>query len=144
LADLGPSMKPMVMPSYPHMMAEDTEVWSKYLAAPVAPIKELWYDVHVGESVGLPAGAADIDYKIARAVTRKRIDVVCRVGGGFWVVEVKPYANQVALGQVLNYTRLFIVEYRPEGEVWPVVVCDNADRDLLDDFELLGVVCIVV
>ena len=45
MAELGPSMKPMVMPHYPHMMAEDTEVWSKYLASPLVPIKEVWYDV---------------------------------------------------------------------------------------------------
>jgi len=125
------------------MLAEDTEVWSKYLASPLVPIKELWYDVHVGAGIPLPAEASDMDRRIAAGISRKRIDVVCRVGGGFWVVEVKPRANMVALGQVQTYTRLFIAEYRPAGETWPVIVCDSADEDLVSQFDELGVAVIV-
>jgi len=132
------------MPSYPHMLTEDTEVWSKYLADPVHPIKEVWYDVHVGQGMLLPVGAPDIDKRIARGISRKRIDVVARVGGGLWVVEIKPFASMLALGQILSYTRLFIEEYRPDEEVRPVIVCDAIDGDLLDEFEALGVVVIEV
>lgn len=131
------------MPTYPHMLAEDTAVWSKYLASPLVPIKELWYDVHVGMGIPLPAEASDMDRRIAAGISRKRIDVVCRVGGGFWVVEVKPRANMVALGQVLTYSRLFALEYSPRGEVWPVIVCDSADEDLVAQFDELGVAVIV-
>ncbi|MBA7714213.1 hypothetical protein ES703_123230 [subsurface metagenome] len=101
---LGVSQKPVVMPTYPHMLAEDTAVWTKYLQSPLVPIKELWYDVHVGKGIRLEPGASEMDQRIAAGITRKRIDVVCRVGGGFWVVEVKPRANMVALGQVISYT----------------------------------------
>ncbi len=140
---LGVSQRPVVMPTYPHMLAEDTEVWSKYLASPLAPIKELWYDVHVGAGIPLPADASDMDKRIAAGISRKRIDVVAAVGGGFWVIEVKPRANMVALGQVITYSRLFVLDYRPQGEVWPVIVCDSADDDLVDQFDELGVAVIV-
>lgn len=140
---LGVSQKPVVMPTYPHMLAEDTAVWSKYLASPLVPIKELWYDVHVGAPVRIPAEASDMDRRIAAGISRKRIDVVCRVGGGFWIVEVKPRANMVALGQVLTYSRLFVQDYSPRGEVWPVIVCDSADEDLVSQFDELGVAVIV-
>ena len=125
------------------MLAEDTAVWSKYLASPLVPIKELWYDVHVGAPVRIPAEASDMDRRIAAGISRKRIDVVCRVGGGFWIVEVKPRANMVALGQVLTYSRLFVQDYSPRGEVWPVIVCDSADEDLVSQFDELGVAVIV-
>lgn len=131
------------MPTYPHMLAEDTAVWTKYLASPLVLIKELWYDVHVGVGIRLEPGASDMDRRIAAGISRKRIDVVCRVGGGFWVVEVKPRANMVALGQVISYTRLFVQDYSPQGEVWPVIVCDSADEDLVDEFDELGVAVIV-
>lgn len=140
---LGVSQKPVVMPTYPHMLAEDTEVWSKYLASPLVPIKELWYDVHVGAGIPLPADASDMDRRIAAGISRKRIDVVAAVGGGFWIIEVKPRANMVALGQVLTYSRLFALEYSPRGEVWPVIVCDSADDDLVDQFDELGVAVVV-
>ncbi|MBA7665264.1 hypothetical protein ES703_73334 [subsurface metagenome] len=144
MSALGLGQKPIVMSSYPHLLAEDTEVWSAYLADPVAPIKEVWYDVHVGAIPSLPEGATVLDQKVALGVYRKRIDVVCRVGGGFWVVEIKPFGSMLALGQVTSYTRLFIAEYRPAGEVWPVVVCSEVDLDLIDDFEAAGVAVITV
>jgi len=102
------------------MMAEDVAVWTRYLKSPVAPIKEVWYDVHVGGPWTLPADASDMDRRIAAGISRKRIDVVARVGGGYWVIEVKPFANMMSLGQVLTYHRLFIAEYKMHGEVWPV------------------------
>jgi hypothetical protein len=143
LAALGLGQKPVVMVHYPHMMSEDIAVWSKYLADPVVSIKEVWYDVHVGAGISVPEGAAEIDRKIAKGVGCKRIDAVCRVGGGFWVVEIKPHANMGALGQIIVYTRLFIAEFNPDGEVWPVIVCDSVDEDLLADFDNLDVIVIV-
>jgi len=131
------------MPTYPHMLSEDTEVWSKYLSAPIVPIKEVWYDVRVGKPVQLPAEASPMELRIAAGLTRKRIDVVAAVGGGFWVIEVKPVASMLALGQILSYRTLFVQEYAVDGEVWPVVVCDSIDEDLVDEFGMLGVALIV-
>lgn len=142
MALLGQSQKPIVMPHYPHMLAEDVEVWSRYLADPIVLIDEVWYDVHVGQGMSLPVGAGDIEWRVAAGVSRKRIDAVCRIGGGFWVVEIKPLASMLALGQVLSYTRLFLEEYQVTGEVWPVIVCDRADEDLIGEFEMLGVLVI--
>lgn len=144
MVDLGHGQKPIVMPSYPHMLTEDTEVWSAYLADPVAPIERVWYDVHVGQGVPLPVGASGIEQRIAAGITRKRIDVVCRIGGGYWVVEIKPFASMLALGQVISYSSLFVRDYEPDGEVWPVVVCNEVDDDLVDDFEAAGVAVITV
>ena len=140
---LGVSQKPVVMPSYPHMMSQDIAVWSKYLRDPLVPIKEVWYDVHVGKQVAGILPGDIIGGKIAAGITRKRIDVVAHVGGGYWVVEVKPVASMVALGQVLSYQRLFVDEYVLDGEAWPVVVCDSVDEDLLDGFDAAGVAVVV-
>lgn len=144
MVDLGPGQKPIVMPHYPHLLAEDTEIWSAYLAAPIAPIKKVWYDVHVGQGMLLPVGASDIDKRIAAGISRKRIDAVCAVGGGYWVVEIKPFGSMLALGQAISYSRLFIRDYEPDGEVWPVVICSEVDADLVDDFEAEGVALIKV
>ena len=139
LALLGVSQKPIVMSHYPHMLSEDVTVWSKFLAGITTQIKEVWYDVHVGRGVLLHVDADEMLQRIARGVTRKRIDAVCHVGGGYWVVEVKPVANMYALGQALSYARLFAKEYVVDGEIWPIVVCDKLDEDLLDEFDELGV-----
>jgi len=127
------------MPHYPHMLTEDTLVWTKFLKTDSHRLKEVWYDVRVGLPVLLDLGADDRERRIAAGLTRKRIDVVCHVGGGFWVVEIKPHANMYALGQTLTYSRLFSLEYTPGGQVIPVIVCDSYDEDLVAGFDELGV-----
>lgn len=126
------------------MMAADAAVWTKYLADPVGDIKKVWYDVHVGKPAELAPGADDLTVRIAAGITRKRIDAVAAVGGGYWVIELKPIANMMALGQVIAYSRLFEMEYAVYGEVWGVVICDEVDPDLVDDFEAEGIGLIVV
>lgn len=126
------------------MMAEDTVIWSAYLADPVAPIKEVWYDVHVGGAVPVAGGPGSIDARISAGVTRKRIDVICRVGGGYWVVEVKPFGSMVAVGQIVTYTRLFVQDYALVGDVWSVIVCSKADPDVVGLCEDAGVILIEV
>jgi hypothetical protein len=136
---LGPGRKAIVAPHYPHFLTEDTSVWTKFLKTDAHRIKEVWYDIRVGMPVFVGVGADDVDRRIAAGLTRKRIDVVCQVGEGFWVVEVKPYASMLALGQVLTYVRLLREEYSVPGEVIPVIVCDNHDEDMVDEFDELGV-----
>lgn len=143
MAVLPIGQKPIVMPHYPHMMTEDIEVWSKFLESGYARFDEVWYDVHVGGAVKLPEGAGKVEQQVAMGISRKRIDVVARVARDFWVIEVKPFASMLALGQVLSYTRLFELEYGPELAAWPVIVCDAVDEDLLDEFEAAGVGVIV-
>jgi len=82
MADLGPGQRPVVMPHYPHLLTDDTEVWTKYLESPITEMKRVWYDLHVGSPVKLGPGADETDKKIAAGVTKKRIDVVASVGGG--------------------------------------------------------------
>lgn len=131
------------MPHYPHMMAEDRAVWTKFLTTDRNRLKRVWYDVKVGYGVLLDLGASDVERRIAAGLTRKRIDVVCSVGGGFWVVEIKPRASMHAIGQVISYARLFLKEYSPAGQVVPVIVCDQYDHDLLDEFDELGILVLM-
>lgn len=141
--ELEPGRKPIIRPHYPHMLAEDNLVWTKFLQTDAHRLKEVWYDVRVGQPVLLPVGASDLERRIAAGLTRKRIDVVCNVESGFWVVEVKPYASMLAIGQVLSYVRLFALQYTVPGEVIPVIVCDALDADLIDEFDELGVLVLV-
>lgn len=139
MAILGDGQKPIVMPHYPHMMAEDTAVWTKFLESGVVDLKRVWYDVRVGMSVLRMVEPQTQESKIAAGLTRKRIDVIASVGQDFWVIEVKPRANMYAVGQVLVYTRLFAQEYVSTGQVISVIVCNNSDEDLQDEFEDFGI-----
>lgn len=142
MIELGPGQKPISMNHYPHFLQEDTDVWTTFLESSKFDIQEVWYDVRVGLGALLPEGRDEMTFKIAQALTRKRIDAVCRLHDGYWVVEVKPYANMYALGQVISYKRLFEREYAVSGAIIPVIVCDRIDQDLPEEFEELGVLVI--
>lgn len=142
MAVLGPSQKPMIMPHYPHMMTEDTAVWTKFLKRGTVKIDQVWYDVRVGSLVFPGPGTSEMVMRIAAGLTRKRIDVVAEMEGNTWVIEVKPYANMYAVGQVLTYVRLFEQEYTYSGELSAVIVCADYDEDLIEEFEEFGILVI--
>ena len=134
---MGDGRLPNIMPHYPHMMAEDREVWTKFLEGHEFEIDRVWYDVHCG--LGLPAkpGASTMEHKISQGVTRKRIDVVCTVKDEIWIIEIKPHANMGALGQIITYKKLFTEEYSTPYKIIPVLLAWTIDMDivpLLGDF----------
>ncbi|GAI17093.1 unnamed protein product, partial [marine sediment metagenome] len=43
MVSLGPGQRAVIRPHYPHMMVEDTAVWTKFLRAEFVRIKEVWY-----------------------------------------------------------------------------------------------------
>ena len=139
MGDLGYGSKPVIQPRYPHMLAEDADVWTRFLERFPDRFREVWYDVHCGKPVPVPADSPEWLERFANGVSRKRIDVVARVPGGYVVVEVKPYANYVALGQVLVYRPLFAEEYAGSEGVTGLVVCYVADLDVVPEFGRHGV-----
>lgn len=141
--ELGPGQKALIRPHYPHMLYEDTQIWTKFLKTDAERIQELWYDVRVGKPVYLGESATEMELKIAGGLTRKRIDVVCRVNGDYWVVEVKPWASMLAVGQVIAYARLFAMNYGVNARVIPVIVCDASDEDLIEQYDELGIMVLV-
>lgn len=139
MAVLGPSQKPMVMIHYPHMMVEDTFVWTKFLKSNVVAIRQVWYDVRIGSLVFPGPEAGEMLMRIAAGLTRKRIDVVASVGRDTWVIEVKPYASMYAVGQIITYVRLFEQEYEYSGTLQAVIVCGDYDEDLIEEFDEFGI-----
>lgn len=142
MGSLGPGRPALVSPAYPHMLGDDTAVWTRFLESGDIEIQECWYDVHVGLPVLSPMGADSLQQRIANGLTRKRIDVVAIVDGVYWIIEVKPLAMHFAIGQVLVYEGLFVKEYEPAFETWPVIVCDRVDADVIPECERLGVVVV--
>lgn len=129
---------------YPHMLREDSAVWRKYLAGGPAAFSEVWYDVHVGTAVKVPAGSPDWMQRVSDGVTRKRIDVVARLTTWFWVIELKPVCGMAALGQAVTYQDLFEGEHADGDSVLPVVICNQVEADVRRTADRLGVLVIAV
>ena len=137
---LGPGESPEVRLKYVHMLKEDYATWTAFLESGVLKLEEVWYDVHVGVAMEVPSGAPMWMLRVADGVSRKRIDVLGRMGVVYSVIEVKPIANMEAIGQVVTYRRLFGEEFEVPGVVGAVVVCMTVDRDVVESARELDVV----
>jgi len=137
--ELGEAMNANVMANYPHMMAEDRDIWTKFLELGEFEIGKVWYDVHCGLGLPVPGGAGSTEYKISQGVTRKRIDVVCQVNDEIWIVEIKPHTNMKALGQIITYKKLFEEEYSVTYRIIPVILCWTIDPDIVPILKEFGI-----
>lgn len=133
-------VKPVVQRKYLHMMPEDTAIWTRFLRQGQFLPDLVWYDVHVGKGIHVSDGQPDWLKKMTLDISRKRIDIVARCGLDYWIIEAKPAAGIVALGQVLYYSTAFALEYEHAGRIIPAVVTDVVDPDLVQTFRLGGVV----
>jgi len=120
----------IVRRAYPHMMKLDAFVWTQFLKDDRYDLDHVWYDVKVGSPIETPAGASHEIHAIAEGTGCKRIDAVAHVDAELWIIEIKPYANYVPLGQVLTYVELFREKYATSLTLRPVIVCAGQDPDL--------------
>jgi len=114
------------------MLPEDHATWTAYLESKWNVLEEVWYDVHVGKPMTVRPDAPAYMKYVVDGVSRKRIDVVGRVGRRIYIIEVKPEANMTAIGQVVTYLNLFVKEFRITGPVLAMIVATTCDADIMD------------
>jgi len=144
LKSLGKYYRAELGLKYPHLMPEDRKIWTRFIDNGKYIPDKVWYDIRVGMAVELPSGQPEWMTKFAEYSTRKRIDMVWFMGGRYWVVEAKPRAGVVALGQVIFYGVAFEAEYQPTEPVERAIITDIVDEDLISIFDALGIVCFEV
>jgi len=136
---LPPGEPAIIRLAYPHMMRLDALLWTQWLREDRYDIDQVWYDLKVGTPITIPPDSDANLHAIAIGTGCKRIDVVASVDNQYWIIEVKPYANYVPLGQVRTYVDLFAAKYGRPRPLVPVVVCATADVDLAMTYRDLGV-----
>ena len=134
---LGPGSVPVIRKSYPHMLKEDTAVWTRFLQNQPNAFEFVWYDVHVGKSIDMSRRSPEWLQTMADHISRKRIDVIASKGVNIFIIEIKPVLDMTALGQALCYTKFFKEEFIVDGPVFPLIICDVDGPDVpnaADDF----------
>lgn len=119
---------------YPHMAPLDVAIWERFITANPDIFDVVSYDVPVGDGASFdtvvnPETGGDVG-----KLYQRKIDVVGRKNGIFFVVEVKPRASTSAIGQVKGYVTLFKRDYTIHESVVPIIVTD----ELLPEMEFLA------
>ena len=118
--------------------------WEKFLAQHHDHFDRFDYDVHLGRGLLLDPETPDYMVRQVLATTRKRVDVIGHTPEAIWIIEIKPRGGQGAVGQLQNYRRLYLEEYRPDKPVLMVLVCERLAPDVrgLYDEAAIGIIMV--
>jgi predicted peptidase len=122
-----------------HMGPMDAVIWKLFLRKYGADYYNYNYDVRVGTSIKLPNNTPDWVIASAKALSRKRIDVVMEDRENIYIVEVRPRFTKEAIGGALTYSLLYVRDYKPSKNVVPVIVFERSDPDVEVVAEMHGV-----
>lgn len=120
---------------WPHMSAEDSDIWAHLLRDRPLPFDRFEYDVCVG---GDCSGLSPGDRRSLSPWSKlrlKRLDVVGFLDRSSVIFEVKPVAGFTALGQCLGYRHLWNITFPDVPLLGVACVCRAVDPDLRPLFD---------
>ena len=129
---------------YPHLIGEDTEVWSRFILKFPDRFDTVDYDVKVGKGADTDPIPEEHYKKQWATLTKKRIDVIGYKNDVPCIVEVKKRASLFTLGQVLGYRFLYLREHPELRSIRTLIVCSSIDPDDIAVLNYFGIPFFVV
>ena len=125
---------PTKLRRYPHMFALDIAIWERFLDRHASSWDGFSYDVKVGSGTEPTENLREPYRRMQEILSKYRIDIVGVRAGEIFIIEVKPDAGTIALGQLETYIPLYIRDHKPTTNVRGAIV---TDRELPDVSELM-------
>ena len=120
---------------YPHMIGEDSDIWSRFVYKFPHRFDTVNYDIKVGSGIDSYIISDNKMRTYWQNLTKKRIDVVAFKDDRTTIIEVKKKIHLFTLGQILGYHFLYSREYIEEKPISMLIVGGTID---LDDIDILN------
>lgn len=124
-----PRFPPEKLSKYPHMFPLDIAIWERFIVEHGSEFEGFDYDIKVGTGSEVPPGSPESFARMVQILSKYRIDVVGYTGSEIVIIEVKPEASTVALGQIDAYVTLYKRDFQPQ---LPVIGAIVSDKEVLD------------
>ena len=116
---------------YRHLTPDDSALWDMFIIQYPTEFTQVWYDVRTGT---LPEGLADpttgwIERHVKQSYM-KRIDVIGYQAPDWHIIELKPSAGMIALGQIIVYTTCIAEQLPALAKIKGRIITDKADPDM--------------
>ena len=121
---------PLLLAKYPHMFKGDIRIWEKFLKKFPKLYNFVQYDIKVGSGTKPIEGQTDAYRKMQEILSKYRIDAVGTRDDQTDIIEDKPQASTIAIGQTLAYVRLYVRDYEPTQSVIPTIITDYEVPDM--------------
>jgi len=115
---------------YPHLLAEDIEIWLAFLETYGNRFTSFDYDVRVGKGRPAQGDHTPEIQKMAIDLSQKRIDAVGHTDGAIMIIEITPHAGMKTIGQLMTYPILYKETFNPTLPVFPLLVCRELNPDI--------------
>lgn len=113
----------------------DREILAEHITTTLANASELYFMLPLWNPRTDPISQLPDDHLSASAATwLRRADVIAKMPDAWWVIEIKPSAAYVALGQALTYQALMALSWPKLTPTRAVVLSDAHDPALSDLF----------
>lgn len=129
---------------YPHLIGEDSAVWTRFIQKFPNKYLTVSYDVKVGSGANTDPIPEESLKEYWSTLTKKRIDVIAWDNNFVTIIEVKKRASLFTLGQILGYRFLYLREYPELHMVKTLIVCELISQDDIDVLSHYGIDYIIV
>lgn len=104
---LGRRFAPTTALYPPHMSPEDFKLFKRWGIDALKDAINVFYDVGLGEGIGVPPGTDEALSRMWTKITQKRADVVVEYLDHVDIVELRFNATSNAIGRLLSYRMLW-------------------------------------
>ena len=112
------------------MFPLDIAIWERFLEKYAADYEGFDYDIKVGTGSIPKEGTPENYARMQQVLSKYRIDAVGFKNGEIEIIEVKPEASTVAVGQIVTYVDLYNRDFKPTQKVVGVIVTDKEVGDM--------------
>ena len=129
---------------YPHLIGEDSQVWSRFILKYPDRFNTVDYDVHVGQGENTTPIPDEKSRLYWQDLTKKRIDVIGFKNDFVTIIEVKKRSTLFTLGQILGYRFLYLQENPEVKSVNSLIVCSTISNDDINVLNHYGITFVIV
>ncbi len=129
---------------YPHMIGEDSAVWSRFIIKFPEYFDTVDYDMRVGRGSKFLPEESERYNNYWTLLTQKRIDVVGYKKDFVTLLEVKKRASLFTLGQILGYKFLYLRDHKEIPLVRTLIICSSITPDDIDILNHFGIKFFVI
>lgn len=112
------------------MFPLDISIWERFLEKHGSSYTGFDYDVKVGTGSTVPENTPPAYVRMQDTLSKFRIDAVGYRPSQIEIIEVKPEASTVAIGQVVTYLNLYNRDQQPTLPVIGVIISCHAIPDM--------------
>jgi hypothetical protein len=129
---------------YAHLLPEDAEVWSRWLAKWGQFYLGFEYDIRVGTGRDPGKVFPENIRQMAIGLSQRRIDAVGYQRGCRTIFEITRVADQRCIGQLISYPKLYVETHHPKCTIKTAVVCEQLGTDMASAFRALDIISYIL